>query len=135
MFTHSKDIKLTRKPHLCLFCERRIEIGESAQKTFYVDSGKGGDYYLCKWCATHIDDIVEEYEYELSGGDLIEYVSSALYGTKCPKCNGKDYDFNVDTLCAKVILSCNDYMEDMVCGNHWAVSLNELLLVNIKQEA
>jgi len=112
--------------HICEFCERRIETGESAERVYFVNGGDVGSYYLCDWCAEHISDLHGGGEYEFSRGDLYEYVNDARCGKKCPNCSGKDYDWKINTKRGVVLLTCKDYIVDEPCGHVWEINLDAL---------
>jgi hypothetical protein len=125
MFVRATIIKRTRKPHTCEFCERVIDIGESAQKVFCADRDEAWSHYLCDWCAEHISDVLDG-ENEHTRGDLHEYVNDVVL-CECPNCGDTDYDMELDTRRGKVILSCNSYMEDSrdtPCDHKWEISLD-----------
>ena len=121
MWSNTKEVKRTRKPHICEFCERMIDIGESALKTFCVDGGDPYNFYLCDWCAANNYAVTDGEEF-VKGG-LFEYVNGALGRQICESCEGDDVEVDIATRRGVVIIRCaNDE-----CANIWEVGLNALL--------
>ena len=117
--SEAKEIKHTRKPHVCEFCERIIEVGECAKSMFYVDEMAHYNIYLCDWCAKNINDIVEG---EWGFGELFESVHDALGRQICEFCNGKDTEFELDTKRGVVVIKCNNFK----CAESWEIELDTL---------
>ena len=117
MFSSWKTVKKTRKPHICSFCERRIDIGERAGSGFYVDGGAAHSNYMCAWCFDNHNLVLDgESEYEV--GMLWESVCNHIEN-KCSQCNGRDLDITVDTRENLVIVKCNWD----ACAHRWSLDL------------
>ena len=93
--SETKEIKKTRKPHQCTYCNRIIPIGNKAYSWFYswggTDSGSG---YSC--CPCENSKLVDKQDYqdgdEISG-DISDYIQGNEYpDIKCPKCGSHNFD-------------------------------------------
>ena len=79
----SKVVK-ARKPHVCVWCGERIEVGESAQYRVYINEGDFQSDYLhpeCNSAAYKVDDLEDGFDpysfqrgSELEKGELVERV-------------------------------------------------------------
>lgn len=136
MLISSTAIKHTRKVHSCEFCERIINIGKSAERNFTVDGSDAWSWYLCAWCAEHINEFLKRgNDYEFTSGDLYKYVNSALHGHKCPQCGCDDINKELYTERGTVEIICCGYLydtalgadTDLKCGHKWEIGLDALL--------
>lgn len=76
---HSKDVKHARKPHLCDWCLRRIEIGEPYRSLFIVDGGDSWTWHECVDCLPYVEELMaEDYqharEFGYSTSDFMEWM-------------------------------------------------------------
>lgn len=106
---------------MCDFCERVIDIGESALRVFGIDGRGSYNFYLCDWCDANIYAVTDGEEF--MKGELFEYDNDALGRQVCESCGGDDTEVELVTRRGVVIIRCaNDE-----CADVWEVGLNTLL--------
>lgn len=64
------DIKATRKPHRCAYCNELIPAGSSATKEHGIFEREPFTRYCCNGCKPHVDDFWRWADYEC--GNLAE---------------------------------------------------------------
>lgn len=62
----TREVKHARKPHLCDWCLRRIEVGEPYRSTFVVDGGDSWQWHECADCSPYVQEMCLEDEQHAS---------------------------------------------------------------------
>lgn len=57
---NTRTVKHARKHHLCDWCLRRIEVGESYRYTFVVDGGDSHGWHECLDCTPYVDEMMAQ---------------------------------------------------------------------------
>ena len=111
-FWNSKNIKKTRKVHICEYCGRKIEIGESCNNESGMYEGEFNNYYLCR-CLNFISKYSPDLSDGFSSGEFYEEIYN-MQIAPCPKCgsdNHREYEWSEDSM--KCQFECDD------CDEKW----------------
>lgn len=124
-FWNSRNVKKTRKKHICMFCGAAIPVGSTCSHESGLYGGEMNDYYLCNRChallSSRQSPWVDPWDNTL--GEFTDCLMDTDAGT-CPKC-GKphyaDFDFADDMLSAKS--ECDH------CGHIYIINLSAGVLL------
>lgn len=102
-FSNGKDV-ITRKPHICIVCNRLIPTGSKAYHESGIWEGDWQNWYMCKPC--DVNEVSEPGE-GIDDADFSEWVWN-LKENICPICNCKytDWDWNKDE--TSIVFTCNE---------------------------
>lgn len=121
---HSRKTIKTRKPHDCIYCNRRIGVGELAVYQTGKYEGNMYNHYMCLWCDNNVSNL-ETYgeggSYEFEVGGLHERVGDNMIPLECLKCRSDDMDYDVDTHPDK---ECIDF-KCQTCGHKYMLKLDD----------
>lgn len=106
-----------KKKHLCEYCGKTIEVGETYSRETGMYGGDFNDYCLCQRCRSVVSYFINGFRDEL--GDFVEDVIDCDI-LECPKCGSilhREYEFADDM--QSVSLECDR------CDNEYTVDLSE----------
>ena len=102
-FSNGKYV-VTRKPHLCILCNRLIPVGSKAYHESGIWEGDWQSWYMCKPC--EINEVYEPGE-EISDEDFWLWVKD-LKESLCPVCDSKDTDWDWNKDETSIVFNCNE---------------------------
>lgn len=53
-------LRRARKPHICDWCLRRIEVGEQYRYSFIVDGGDAWSWHECETCEPYVAEMMAD---------------------------------------------------------------------------
>lgn len=129
-FWESRQIKKSRKPHICEYCFGIIPKGSSCSNEKGKSDGDFCNYYLCNRCYDLLSSRKEPW---VDGwDDYLGEFTEALFCTdivRCPKCNSNSLnDFEFYDNMMTIFVECED------CGHHYSIELTSDLLLNDEKD-
>ena len=113
-FWNSREHK-AKKEHRCIYCGKKIEIGETYSRETGTFEGEFNDYCLCLRCVFAIDKFEEKGEYL---GDFYETIfnEGLLVCPSCGTTNLREYSFSKDAMTCEC--ECDN------CDEKWVADLS-----------
>lgn len=104
-FSFFKKIKKTRKKHYCIYCGRKIEVGEKCYNSVGKVDGDFYSDYLCEICEFLYRELDLDWEEGISefGEDIGEYKNDI----QCP-CGGDFGDWDWNTKVGTITFTCEE---------------------------